>query len=97
MWLAGVSSRDFAEVVDIALSPHLVTPVDDIVALCSRHADACQREARALGAELPPPNPYGRPPLPWHRTLERQAHELHRVSHAWSALARTLLSNRWNG
>ena len=96
MWLAGVSSRDFSEVVDIDLSPHLVTPVDDIVALCRRTAEACERKARGLGAELPAPNPYGRPPLPWHRTNARQARELYRAAQAWDAMARALLSNCWN-
>jgi len=96
MWLAGVSSRDFAEVVDLDVSPHLVTPVDDIIALCRRHADACRHEAQTISSALPPPNPYGRPPLPWHRTHARQARELYRASHAWDAFARALLSNRWN-
>ena len=97
MWLAGVSSRDFSEVVDIDLSPHLVTPVDHIVALCRRRAEACEQRARGLSADLPPPNPYGRPPLPWHRTSARQARELYRASQAWDAMVRALLSNRWNG
>jgi hypothetical protein len=97
MWIAGVSSRDFSEVVDIELSPHLVTPVDHIVGLCRRRAEACERQARGLSAKLPHPNPYGRPPLPWHRTTARKARELFRESQAWDALARALLSNRWNG
>ena len=71
MWLSGVSSEDFAQVVDIALSPHLVTPVDDIVQLCARRAAACRERGDALTIELPPPNPYGRPPLPWHRSSAR--------------------------
>ena len=96
MWLAGVSSRDFSEVVDIELSPHLVTPVDDIVALCRRRAEACEQRARGLSAGLPPPNTHGRPPLPWHRRNARQARELYRASQAWDAMARALLSNRWN-
>jgi len=96
MWLAGVSSRDFSKVVDIDLSPHLVTPVDDIIALCRRRAEACEQQARGLSAGLPPPNTYGRPPLPWHRTNARQARELYRASQAWDAMARALLSNRWN-
>ena len=95
MWLAGVSSRDFSEAVGIDLSPHLVTPVDDIVTLCRREAAACEQRAHALSTELPPPNPYGRPPLPWHRTHARQARELYRASQAWDAMARTLLSNGW--
>ena len=97
MWLAGVSSRDFAEVVDIDVAPHLVTPVDDIIALCRRQAEACEDQARALSAALPPPNPWGRPPLPWHRRSAHQAQSLYRASDAWSALARALLSNRWGG
>ena len=97
MWMAGVSSRDFSEVVNIDLSPHLVTPVDDIVALCRRQAEFCERKARGLSDQLPRPNPYGRPPLPWHRTNARQARELFRASQAWDAMARALLSNRWNG
>ena len=96
MWLAGVGSRSFAETIDIVLSPHLVTPVDDIVALCARRAAACQERADALAAELPPPNPYGRPPLPWHRGQAREASELNRAAQAWDALGRLLLSNRWN-
>jgi hypothetical protein len=96
MWLAGVSSRDFSKVVDIDLSPHLVTPVDDIIALCRRRAEACEQQARGLSSGLPPPNTYGRPPLPWHRTNARQARELYRASQAWDAMARALLSNRWN-
>lgn len=96
MWLTGVSSRDFSKVVDIDLSPHLVTPVDDIIALCRRRAEACEQQARGLSAGLPPPNTYGRPPLPWHRTNARQARELYRASQAWDAMARALLSNRWN-
>lgn len=97
LWLAGVSSSDFAEVVDIDLSPHLVTPVDDIVCACQRHAQDCERRARELSAELPPPNPHRRPPLPWHRSSARQAEKLYRASRAWDALARALLSNRWKG
>lgn len=95
MWLAGVSSRDFAEVVGVDLSPHLVAPADDIVALCRRHAETCERKARELGATLPAPNAYGRPPLPWHRGKARQAEQLYRASQAWDAMAQALLSNRW--
>ena len=95
MLLAGVSSEDFARVVDIVLSPHRVTPVDDIVELCAQRAATCQRKADALTAELPPPNPYGRPPLPWHRSHAREASQLHRSARAWDALGRFLLSNRW--
>jgi hypothetical protein len=97
MWLSGVSSRDFAEVVGIDLSPHLVAPSDDIVTLCRRRAESCERQARELDAGLPSPNPYGRPPLPWHRSNARQAKELYRASQAWDAMARALLSNRWTG
>lgn len=97
MWLAGVSSRDFSEATGIDLSPHLVSPVDDIVTLCRRRAEACEQRAHELSAELPPPNPYGRPPLPWHRTSARKARELYRASGAWDAMARALLSNRWDG
>lgn len=96
MWLAGVSARDFSEVVDIDLSPHRVTPVDDIVAICRARAEACAREAHELSAALPAPNSCGRPPLPWHRTHARHAQRLYRASHAWEALARLLLSNRWH-
>lgn len=96
MWLSGVSSRDFAKVVDIDVSPHLVTPVDDIVDQCRRQAQACGEQARALLAVLPPPNPYGRPPLPCHRTSAQRAQALQRASDAWSALAQVLLSNRWD-
>jgi hypothetical protein len=96
MWLAGVSSRDFSEVVDFDLSPHLVTLADDIVASCRRQAQACERRAHELIAELPPPNPYGRPPLPWHRMHARRAQHLHRASRAWDAMACALLNNRWN-
>jgi len=95
LWLAGVSSRDFAEVVDIDLSPDRVAPVDDIVDICLRRSASCARQAEALRAELPAPNPYGRPPLPWHRGVTREAEELYRASRAWDALARALLSNRW--
>lgn len=95
MWLAGVSSRDFADTVNIVLSPHLVTPIDDIVELCARRAAACQERAYALAAEIPPPNPYGRPPLPWHRGNAREASHLNRAAQAWDALGRFLLSNRW--
>lgn len=97
MWLAGVSSRDFAAVVDVALTPHRVTPVDDIVALCREQAETCERRAQAISAELPPPNAYGRPPLPWHRSTARQARELYRAADAWERLARALVSNRWDG
>jgi hypothetical protein len=96
MWLAGITSRTFSEAVGIILSPHLVTPVDDIVELCARRSTACQERADALAAELPPPNPYGRPPLPWHRGHAREASELHRAARAWDALGRLLLSNRWH-
>lgn len=95
MWLSGVSSRDFSEVVGIDLSPHLVTPADDIVTMCRRRAETCARQAEELSAELPPPNPYGRPPLPWHRSDARQARALYRASQAWDAMAQALLSNRW--
>jgi len=95
MWLAGVGSADFAQVVDVALSPHLVTPVDDIVELCGRRAAVCEERAHALTAGLPPPNSHGRPPLPWHRRSAREASELHRAAQAWGALSRLLLSNRW--
>jgi hypothetical protein len=95
MWLSGVSSEDFAQIVDIALSPHLVTPVDDIVELCARRATACRERGDAVAAELPPPNLYGRPPLPWHRSGAREAAALHRAAHAWDTLGRLLLSNRW--
>ncbi len=97
MWLSGVTSRDFAEAVGIDLSPHLVTPVDDIVTLCRRRADTCEHQARELTATLPAPNSYGRPPLPWHQKQHRQARELYRASQAWDAMARALLSNRWHG
>ena len=97
MWLAGVSSRDFAAVVDVTLTPHRVTPVDDIVARCREQAETCERRAQAITAELPPPNTYGRPPLPWHRSTARQARELFRAADAWERLARALVSNRWDG
>jgi hypothetical protein len=96
MWLAGVSSRDFSDVTGIDLSPHLVTPVDDIVTLCRRRAEACEQQAHALSSDLPPPNPYGRPPLPWHRADARHASDLYRAAQAWDAMARALLSNCWN-
>jgi hypothetical protein len=95
MWLAGVSSRDFAQVVDLALSPQLVTPVDDVIELCARRSMACKKRADMLAAELPPPNSYGRPPLPWHRRDAREARDLHRAAQAWDTLGRLLLSNRW--
>ncbi len=95
MWLAGISARDFAVVIDIDLTPHLVTPVDDIIGLCQQRARACERRADELSAGLPPPNPYGRPPLPWHRASAREAQALHRAARAWGLLAQTLLSNRW--
>lgn len=95
MWLSGVSSRDFFELVGIELAPHLVTPADEIVARCRQRAERCARRAHQLSAELPPPNPYGRPPLPRHRRAAREAKELHRASQAWDAMARALLSNRW--
>jgi len=95
MWLSGVSSRDFSDVVGIDLSPHLVAPADDIVALCRQRSELCARQAHQLSAELPPPNSYGRPPLPCHRTAAREAKELYRASKAWDAMARALLSNRW--
>ncbi len=95
MWLSGVSSRDFADVVGIDLSPHLVAPADDIVALSRQRSEIRARQAHELRAELPPPNSYGRPPLPCHRTAAREAEELYRASQAWDALARALLSNRW--
>ena len=93
--LSGVSTRDFAQTVDIALSPQRVTPVDDIIALCGQRAMACQERADALTKELPPPNSYGRPPLPWHRTTAREASRLHRAANAWRTLRELLLSNRW--
>jgi len=96
MWLAGISSHDFAELIDIELTPHLVTPVDDIVDLCRRRARACELRAGELAASLPPPNPYGRPPLPCHRAQARQAQTLYRAVQAWDALARALISNRWD-
>ena len=95
MWLAGVTSRDFEEVIGIDLSPDLVAPSDDIVEMCRRHAQSCAEQARALCADLPPPNPHGRPPLPWHRSAARRAEKLHRASRAWEMMARALLSNRW--
>lgn len=97
MWLAGVTSRDFASVVDIALTPHRVTPVDDIVRLCQRHAAACEQEAAALIERLPGVSSDGPPPLPWHHQNAREAEELRRAARAWDALARALLSNRWTG
>lgn len=97
MWLSGVSSRDFSEVVGIDLSPHLVAPSDHIVTICRRRAQSCERRARELSARLPSPNPYGRPPLPWDRNNARQAKELYRASQAWGAMVRALLSNRWTG
>lgn len=96
MWLAGVSSRDFSEAVDVVLSPHLVTPVHDIVERCGRRASACRERACAVTAELPPPNPYGRPPLPWHRASAREAQALHRAADAWESLRQALLNNRWH-
>lgn len=95
MWLAGISSLDFAEAIDIELTPHLVTPVDDIIASCRERARMCERRADELRATLPPPNPYGRPPLPGHRTIVRQAEAFHRASLAWERLAHLLVSNRW--
>jgi hypothetical protein len=95
MWLSGVSSRDFSEVVGIEISPHLVTPADDIVALCQQRSARCARQAHQLSARVPPPNSYGRPPLPCHRTAAREAKELYRASQAWDSMARALLSNRW--
>jgi len=95
MWISGVSSRDFSEVVGIDLSPHLVTPADDIIALCRQRSEICARQAHQLTAALPPPNSYGRPPLPCHRTAALKAKELVRASLAWDAMARALLSNRW--
>lgn len=95
MWLSGISSRDFAEVVGIDLSPHLVTPADHIVALCRQRSETCTRQAHQLSAALPPPNSCGRPPLPCHRTAVREAQELVRESLAWDAMAHTLLNNRW--
>jgi hypothetical protein len=96
LWLAGVSSRDFAEIVDIDISPHLVAPVDDIVDICLRRSEVCAQQAQELSAQLPGPNAYGRPPLPWHRSFARDAEKLYRASRAWDALARALLSNRWH-
>ncbi|KPK14504.1 MAG: hypothetical protein AMJ62_13170 [Myxococcales bacterium SG8_38] len=97
MWLAGVTSHDFASVVDIALTPHRVTPVDDIVRLCQRRAVSCENEAAVLIEQLPGTSAGGPPPLPWHRQSVRKARKLHRAARAWDALARTLLSNRWTG
>lgn len=97
MWLSGVSTRDFAEVIGIDLSPHVVAPCDDIVSSCRRRAKSCKARAQEIARELPPPNPYGRPPLPWHRSAARTADELYRASRAWDAMARALLSNRWTG
>ncbi len=96
MWLAGVTSRDFGDVVDVVLSPHLVTPVHDIVERCERRSAACRERACALAAELPDPNPYGRPPLPWHRASALEAQALHRAADAWESLGRALLNNRWH-
>ncbi len=96
LWLAGVSTHDFEQTIDIALSPERVAPVDDIIALCGRRAAACRERADALTAELPPPNPHGRPPLPWHRATAREASRLHRAADAWRALRQLLLSNRWH-
>lgn len=96
MWLAGVSSRDFAEVVDIALSPDLVTPVDDIVELCLKQAASCRDRACALSTRLPPPNPFGRPPLPWHRGLADEAQALRNAARSWEALGDLLVNNRWH-
>ncbi len=96
MLLAGVGSRDFARVVNIDLTPHLVTPVDDIVVICQARAEACGQQAEQLCSELPEPNPWGRPPLPWHRAYARQAEELYRAAHAWQSLAGSLVNNRWN-
>lgn len=95
MSLAGVTTRDFAESIDIALSPHLVTPVDDIVTLCKRRSAACRERADSLTAGLPPPNVYGRPPLPWHRSAVRDAERLFCAADAWDALAQMLVSNHW--
>lgn len=97
MWLAGVTSKDFADLTELGLAPHLVTPVDDIVTLCRRRAAACEQRARELSSVLPPPDEHGRPPLPWHRNNRRQAEALDRAAHAWDSLARALLSNRWDG
>ena len=97
MWLAGVSSRDFAELTELGLSPHLVTPVDEIVTLCRRQAAACEQRAHELSAKLPAPDDHGRPLLPWHRADLREAGALYRAAQAWEKLARTLLSNHWNG
>ena len=95
MSLAGVTTRDFEESVDIVLSPHLVTPVDDIVTLCERRSAACRERADSLTEFLPPPNAYGRPPLPWHRSALRDAKRLLRAADAWDALAQMLVSNHW--
>lgn len=95
MWLSGVSSRDFAEVVGVELSPHRVAPADDIVAVCRRQAAYCERGARELAACLPAPNAHGRPPLPWHRDIAQKSQELARASRAWEAMAQALLSNCW--
>ena len=96
MLLAGISSRDFARVVKIDLSPHVAVPVDDIISICQGHARACSQRARRLRAALPCPNPWGRPALPIHRVYAREAEQLHRSAEAWSALAAHLVSNRWN-
>jgi len=95
MRLSGISSRDFAEVVGVGLSPHLVAPTDHIVTMCRQRSEVCARQARQLSAALPPPNSCGRPPLPCYRTLAREAEALVRASLAWDAMAHALLSNRW--
>ena len=95
MLLTGVTSRDFASVIGIELTPHVSVPVDIIVDQCRRHARACTERAQRLCAMLPPPNPWGRPPLPCHRRQARQATSLYRAAAVWSAFAHALLTNRW--
>lgn len=95
LWLADVASADFARHADITLCAHLVTPVDEIIEVCRRQAQGCRERADELTATLPAPNPYGRPPLPWHRARSREATALHRKALGWETLRRTLLSNRW--
>lgn len=95
MWLAGVSTRDFRETIDITLSPHLVTPTQHIVDLCVHEARTCRERADVLALEVPPLHPSGRPPLPWHRQRVREARDLYRAARSWEALAGALLNNRW--
>jgi hypothetical protein len=95
MWLAGVTTKDFHETIDIALSPDLVTPTQDIVDLCVHEARTCRERANALAREVPPPHPSGRPLLPWHRRRAREARDLYCAARSWDSLARALVSNRW--